>query len=116
MGHRAEWTIPVEEIDSTASKQGNSGTTQGIRAKEPKNEIESIPEYVVSPGEIQIAVEKALEKKTKPIMKILAESCDQGPSVTDILGGIGYILGLVGIGTYFHYRRRSAKTRCKGRE
>ena len=31
---------------------------------------------------------------------------DNGPAVTDILGGIGYILGLVGIGAYFNYRKK----------
>jgi nickel transport protein len=110
MGHRAEWTIPVEETDEVISKHSNSGITQETSATVPKKERESIPECVVSAGEIQIVVEKALDKKIEPIMNILAESCDQGPSVTDILGGIGYILGLVGIGTYFHYRRRSRET------
>ncbi len=28
------------------------------------------------------------------------------PTLTDILGGIGYIIGLVGLGTFFHYRRK----------
>ena len=55
---------------------------------------------------IQAAVEKALDKKMKPILKMLAENQNQGPTLKDIIGGIGYILGLMGIAAYFHYRRK----------
>jgi len=37
---------------------------------------------------------------------MLNESLDRGPTVSEILGGIGYILGLMGVGAYFHYRRK----------
>ena len=44
-----------------------------------------------------------VEKKTAPIMKKLLkiEEEMQKPSIQEILGGIGYILGLMGIGIYF---------------
>jgi len=61
----------------------------------------------LSPDDIQLAFEKALDKKLKPVMKKLAESQENGPTVKDILGGIGYILGLVGVASYFHYRRKT---------
>ncbi len=57
--------------------------------------------------EIQTAIENALDKKLKPIMKILAETQTQKPSLPEIIGGIGYILGLMGVGAYFHYRRKN---------
>ena len=56
---------------------------------------------------MQAAIEKALDKKLKPVMKLLVESKQSGPSLTEILGGIGYILGLVGIAAYFKSRQKT---------
>jgi nickel transport protein len=65
----------------------------------------------VSPGvsveELQQAVEAALDRKLKPVMKMLAESRQTGVSVKDVIGGIGYILGLVGLATFVQYRRKN---------
>ena len=57
--------------------------------------------------EIQLIVEKAMDKKLRPIYSMLARIQQKGHSITDILSGIGYILGLVGVGAYFHYRKKS---------
>jgi nickel transport protein len=37
---------------------------------------------------------------------MLAETRQSGPGFRDIVGGIGYILGLVGIAAYVHSRRK----------
>ena len=36
---------------------------------------------------------------------MLAASQEKGPSMSEIIGGIGYILGLVGLGAYVRYRK-----------
>jgi nickel transport protein len=41
-------------------------------------------------------------------MKLLVETRRSGPSVTDILGGIGYIFGLIGVAAYFNAKRRKS--------
>ena len=60
-------------------------------------------------AELQEKVEEALDKKLKPVMKLLAEAQQSGPSAVDILGGIGYIFGLVGVAAYFSARRERSK-------
>jgi len=57
--------------------------------------------------ELQSVVEEALEKKLQPVMKMLAESKQGGPTVKDIFSGIGYIIGLAGIAAYIHSRKKS---------
>jgi nickel transport protein len=103
MGHRGEWTLSAGEFDnggspSKTSPQMMSGKTKKIA--EPQTVSGPLPE------EIQAAVEKALDKKLKPVLKLLAESRNQDPDIKDIFGGIGYILGLVGLGAYIHYRKK----------
>jgi nickel transport protein len=107
MGHRAEWTVPLEEIQGIASETSETTTNQSTIAKEPYKQARSVSVTNLSPDDIQLAFEKALDKKLKPVMKKLAESQEHGPTVKDILGGIGYILGLVGVASYFHYRRKT---------
>jgi len=53
------------------------------------------------PAGIDKALEKALDKKLAPIMRALAEMQEQKIRLTDVLGGLGYIFGLVGVATYF---------------
>jgi nickel transport protein len=52
-------------------------------------------------ADIEQSLERALDKKLAPILRMLAESREQGPKLSDVLGGIGYIIGLVGIAAYF---------------
>lgn len=55
---------------------------------------------------VQAAVEAGLEKKIAPIRKMLVEEKEKGPGLTEIFGGIGYLLGLAGLLAYA--RSRSA--------
>ena len=67
-----------------------------------------VPAGYVTAAEIRNAVEEALDTKLKPVMKLLVETRQSGPSVTDILGGIGYIFGLIGVAAYFSAKRRKS--------
>lgn len=109
MGHRAEWTIPLEEFGDVAAapaaetaETGPSAAPAGGAAGKPTPASHATG---LTEAELQQALEKALDKKLKPLMKLVAESKASGPSMNEIIGGIGYILGLVGIGAYFHARR-----------
>ncbi|MFH1082918.1 MAG: hypothetical protein V1751_05960, partial [Pseudomonadota bacterium] len=59
-----------------------------------------------SQDEIRVAVERALENKLRPVMEMLTEVRDRGPTLRDVIGGIGYIIGLVGLAAYLRYRRK----------
>jgi nickel transport protein len=102
-GHRGEWLVSAEEFED--GKPPSQTLPQQMPAKkekitEPRIVSDPLPE------KIQAAVEKALDKKLKPVLKMLAESRNQDPKIKDIIGGIGYILGLVGLGAYIHYRKK----------
>jgi nickel transport protein len=104
-GHRAEWTVPLEEIEGTASDPVDVVPIASTGAEETEQQAQLSATPGMGADEIQLAVEKALDKKLKPIVTMLVRSQTQGPTIKDILGGVGYILGLVGVASYFHYRR-----------
>ena len=97
MGHRAQWTLAVDDghADRAADELLPKGAPTGIYAGPSKAEIEAV-------------VEKALDKKMKPLIEMLAESQQKSPDIGDIIGGIGYIIGLVGIAAYFHNRKKNS--------
>ena len=101
MGHRAEYTISADELGDTVGSV--------------KEEFEE-PVSVISPEvfsfdlkEIQLLIENALDKKLEPIMREMREIKkfqEDKISPTEIIGGIGYIIGIFGIIAYFLSRKR----------
>jgi len=94
MGHKAEWKIPESEIRETMGGSENKaagGSSQSIGVGLSKEEIKEL-------------IEDSLDRKLRPIVRMMNESQSKGPSVTEIIGGIGYILGLMGVAIYFKNR------------
>jgi nickel transport protein len=96
MGHKAEWTISESEIQEANPAVKNksvseaSGPIPGGLSKEVVRKI----------------VEDSLDKKLRPIIKMMAESKNTQPSLTEIIGGIGYIFGLFGVALFFKNKNK----------
>jgi nickel transport protein len=116
MGHMAEWTIPLEEINPEAvsnNSKPESDIKDSYETSSHSPTINSgtdiyapIESYRISRREIKKLIDESLDKKLAPIMNILADSYGGGPSLTEIIGGIGYIVGLMGVAMYFTSRRK----------
>ena len=99
MGHRAEYLLPKEEIT------GDQGSLdKNIKESQGEKEVEE--KISVSREEIKSIVEDALDKKLNPILRKITLIQDQGPRISEIIGGIGYIIGLMGIALYFSNRKK----------
>jgi nickel transport protein len=119
MGHKGEWTIPLSDLEDgsigTPSQAAGTGSqppasTNPDQAQSASDAMTGnpVPAGYVTAAEIRNAVEGALDTKLKPVLKLLVETQPSGPSVTDILGGIGYIFGLIGVAAYFSSKRRKS--------
>lgn len=101
MGHRAEYSISADEL------RGFVGLIKEEN-KEPKSIVS--PEIsLVDLKEIQLIIEDTLDEKLKPIMREMKEikkSQEDRISPTEIIGGVGYIIGIFGIIAYFLSRKR----------
>jgi len=101
MGHRAEYIIRADELISSA------GLIEE-KFEEPIS-IVSPETSLVDLKEIQSIIEDTLDEKLKPIIKEMREikkSQEDKISPTEIIGGIGYIIGIFGIVAYFLSRKR----------
>lgn len=112
MGHRAEWTIRPEELGPAAPAGTESvpAPAPGMMAGMAPGPGPGLTPDQLS-GQITAAVEKALDRKLGPVLKSLAESRqEQGARVSDIVAGIGYILGLAGMYLYALTRRKERRS------
>jgi nickel transport protein len=98
MGHKAEWTVPETEI----REAGN------IVKKKSTAEISGPIPVGLSKEEVRKIVEDSLDKKLRPILRMISEARNTKPSLTEIIGGIGYIFGLMGIVLYFKNRGKKS--------
>lgn len=135
MGHRAEWTLPAHELAATLTSSGipENADVRGNSDLQKKNGVleksevsaggsllsggldvplagkgEKAGGSVLSEADIRMieaAVDRALDRKLAPLKKTLAEEKGAGPKVNEIFSGIGYILGLAGVGIYFNNRK-----------
>jgi nickel transport protein len=107
MGHRAEWTIPTEEVTGSPNETKDMAPEQIQNPSEGrKDSSESYALKTVASDEIEAAVEKALDRRLQPIVTMLERIHEPKTSLKDILGGIGYIVGLVGIAAYIQSVRK----------
>jgi len=111
-GHRAEWIVRAAEFgksdhDSPASIR-SPATNAGHTAETASKPASAETVTDISAAELQQLVETAIDKKLQPVIRMLVKKNTAGPTFKDIMGGIGYIFGLVGIATYFRCRNKSA--------
>jgi len=116
MGHMAEWIIPAEEITTVGLVSKSSTPEKGIKSTTEKAPLligtktggkRPVPTAVgLSRQEVKALIDESLDRKLTPITNMLANSLDRGPRISEVIGGIGYIFGLVGVALYFATRRK----------
>ena len=119
MGHMAEWKIPLEEIIAGIQTQNSnleSDKKDSYKKSSSSTTINSntdLPAPVescrISKQEIKKLIDESLDRKLSPIMNMLADSYKNDPGLTEIIGGTGYIFGLVGIAMYFTSRKKKSQ-------
>jgi len=106
MGHRGDWPLSKQDLAPAgdAPKPEPAAPSQPAPKTEAPSQAANEPAPATaspSPPGIDQAIEKALDKKLAPVMRMLAEMHEPKVRLTDVLGGIGYIVGLVGVAAYF---------------
>jgi nickel transport protein len=101
MGHRADWPLSKQDLAPAGESAVPSAPAPKAEAPPPAAKESAPGAASPLPAGIDQAIEKALDKKLAPVMRILAEMQEQKVRLTDVLGGIGYIIGLVGVAAYF---------------
>jgi len=112
MGHLAEYTIPATDLPENLPASAPSGRTEPPAGKAGKPVAEppaasAQPPLQASPEatEIERIVDRSVARQLEPIRRALEKDRNK-QRFSDIAGGIGYIIGLMGLAAYLHSRRR----------
>ncbi|MCD6430511.1 MAG: hypothetical protein J7L57_04745 [Deltaproteobacteria bacterium] len=119
-GHRGTWKINKNEIEaaqgdqpseqkSPPSKPEQTRTTLTERSK-PQDCLNVSGKSPETTAELEKFIEetisRTLDRKLHPLMVMIAETRNPKPGFREILGGLGYIFGLIGVAAYVHSRRK----------
>ncbi len=134
-GHRAEWTIQASEFGSALAGDGQTPTpvepamqvppTQRLPAAQPPPPLQTpLPSQpqLLQPSQpltasaptaanlqLRAEIERALATQLQPLREQLQRQHQQ-TRFKDIVGGLGYILGLAGLALWFNSRRQTVGT------
>ena len=113
-GHQGQWRIAAVELTRPAEgaavatpvasepRGSDSAASSGQRSEQA---------ITVTPQELERIIAAALEQKIAPLRQMLAEQYNADPSLRDIIGGIGWLLGLAGIAAWARVRREGKTKR-----
>jgi len=107
-GHQAEWTVAYGEF-ADAPRPASDMVVEEQPATSAQAETSApapAPSASAAGGLTAAQVESIVKREVAPLKRMLAEMHDAGPSVAEILGGIGWIFGLFGVAAYMKSRRR----------
>lgn len=105
-GHQNEWIVEADELAADTPRAAPPVPAPASPAP-PAVGVAPAPSGAsggATPQEIERIVDAALDAKLSPIKRLLAEQADAGPSLRDIVGGLGWIFGLIGVAAYFRRR------------
>ncbi|MDR1744763.1 MAG: hypothetical protein LBS30_03305 [Planctomycetota bacterium] len=111
-GHRDEWKIAPEELRAlsrsagaqTPAPPGRNIADARQTARAP-GENRTISLSAVDIAGLEEIMGRVVDAKLAPIKQTLAQQQNDEPGLRDIVGGIGWILGLLGLATYMRHRR-----------
>ncbi len=102
-------TSPAMVSESPKPEPANTAEPSALAVNSQSPGTQSAKADIPDKAELQAMIEKSLEKsldeKLKPLIRMLADSQQKGPTVNEIVGGIGYIFGLMGLALYFKSRK-----------
>ncbi|WP_410099874.1 hypothetical protein [Sutterella wadsworthensis] len=108
-GHQNQWSIPADEL-AAADGAGASklpaaapvSTQMTQPAAQPKKDSAAA---AMSDAELEAVFSRVLDKKLAPVYRELALSHDKTPGIPEIVGGMGWLIGLGGIAAWARRRR-----------
>jgi len=107
MGHKNDFVIPLSDLEEVSPQT----TAESSRL----TEAEPYEKKMISPGaalevnlsQMESLIDKALDRKLIPLSKLIRETRPEGPTFVEVVGGIGYIFGLMGVALYFMSKKKS---------
>ncbi len=112
-GHRGEWLLAAKEY-APAVPAGSTAAAAVVSSPEPTAPTEAVtqaaqqaaaPSAGVSEQQLRRIVAEEMSRSLSPVRQSIAENLAPKPTLCDILGGIGWLVGLAGVAAWAQSRR-----------
>ena len=100
MGHKNDFTVPASDFGQVESSPSSPAQSFAESAKDSSAHPADL-------SQLEGMIDRALDRKLAPVIKLIRDTREEGPTIAEIVGGIGYIFGLFGVFMYFKSRNRS---------
>jgi nickel transport protein len=98
MGHKNDFVIPASDFQEVESSPSSSTQSFTEGAKDSSAHPADL-------SQLEGMIDRALDRKLAPVIKLICDTRKEGPTISEIVGGIGYIFGLFGVFMYFKSRK-----------
>ena len=111
MGHKNDFIVPASDFGEVESSPSSPAQSFAESAKDSSA-------YPADLNQLEGMIDRALDRKLAPVIRQIRDTRKEGPTIAEIVGGIGYIFGLFGLIMYFKSRnkKRSQETGDRSQE
>ena len=111
MGHKGEWLLKADSYlpggKSTTAAAAPGVSTPAAPAPSTSPPVASGAKAAnVDQQALEAALDKSLERHLAPLKEMLTDLTIHRTSFTDIIGGLGYIMGIFGLWAYFMSKKQ----------
>jgi nickel transport protein len=107
MGHKNHFIVSARDFGEVESAPSSPSQPFAESAKDSSAHPTDL-------SQLEGIIDKALDRKLAPVIKLIRDTRKEGPSITEIVGGIGYIFGLFGLFMYFKNRKKGTRHKAQG--
>ena len=108
MGHKNDFIIPASDFAGVES----TPLSPAPSFAESKKDSSAHPADL---SQLDEMIDRALDRKLAPVIKLIRDTRKEGPTISEIVGGIGYIFGIFGVFMYFKSRNKKRRQETGGR-
>jgi nickel transport protein len=107
MGHKGEYMLTAADLGQTSPAVSMVKGKKTGQEPERANDQSNTATVSLDEKQLKEIVNKALEEKLAPLQAQIARmTAERAVGVADIVGGLGYILGLLGLAAYLNSRKK----------
>lgn len=106
MGHRGEWLLKAESYLTGLTPGKAAALTAPVPVSAKTSVAPGAKAANIDRQMLEEIVNKVLERQLAPIKEMLTALTIHRTSLPEIIGGIGYIIGIFGLWAYFQSKRK----------
>lgn len=107
MGHKAEYTVSADELAGEVGAEPRGSGETGPASSQSVQDVSASPNgQDQGEDDLDLKIRRAVGDAIKPLMRSMSE-LEARRGFSDIVGGIGFIVGILGTVFYFKARKLS---------